>query len=159
MGKKMIRPLFTSLLLLSSLYASPERIYAEMAAYACEPTVEDEMGPLYVRGAQERNQIGTGYLLLGTVRSAADCTPITGAIIEVWMAGPQGHYGDDWRATLFSAGNGSYYFHSHVPPNYGTGRAHIHIKVSSDGYKTLITQHYPAENAGEGMFDLVLVPD
>ncbi len=48
---------------------------------------------------------------------------------------------------------------SHAPPNYGTGRPHIHIKVSSDGYKTLITQHYPAENAGEGMFNLVLVPN
>ncbi len=155
----MIRPLFTSLLLLSSLCANPEAINAEMPVYACEPTVEDEMGPLYVQGAPERNQIGTGYLLMGTTRSAADCKPVANARIEVWMAGPEGHYGDDWRATLFSSGNGRYYFRSHAPPNYGTGRPHIHIKVSRDGYKTLITQHYPAENAGEGMFNLVLVPN
>ncbi len=117
------------------------------------------MGPLYVEGAPERNQVGSGYLLMGTVKSAADCLPIAGAIIEIWMVGPQGHYGDDWRATLFSAGNGGYYFLSHVPPNYGTGRPHIHIKVSRDGYKTLITQHYPAENAGECKFNLVFVPN
>ena len=154
----MLRPLFISLLLLASLCANPEAINAEMSAYACEPTAEDEMGPLYVPGAPERNQIGTGYLLMGRVKSAADCTPIAGAMIEVWMVGPQGHYGDDWRATLFSAGNGGYYLRSHVPPGYGTGRAHIHIKVSSAGYQTLITQHYPVNDAGEGIFDLVLVP-
>ncbi len=31
------------------------------------------MGPLYVQGAPERNQVGSGYLLMGTVKSAADC--------------------------------------------------------------------------------------
>ena len=158
MKQTMQHLLFTSLILLFSLSANPEAMSAEMPAYACEPTAEDEMGPLYVQGAPERNQIGTGYLLMGRVKSAADCTPIAGAMIEIWMAGPHGHYGDDWRATLFSDGNGSYYLQSHVPPNYGTGRAHIHVKVSSDGYKTLITQHYPAKNAGEAMFDLTLVP-
>ena len=117
------------------------------------------MGPLYVQGAPERNQIGTGYLLMGTVKSATDCKPVANARIEIWMAGPQGHYGDDWRAILFSAGNGGYYFRSHVPPDYGAGRPHIHVMVSGDGYKTLITQHYPVENAGEAVFDLVLVPN
>ena len=153
----MLRRLFI-FMLLTGLCANSEVISAEMPAYACQPTAEDEMGPLYVQGAPERNQIGAGYLLMGTVRSAADCMPIAGARIEVWMAGPQGHYGDDWRATLFSAGNGSYYLLSHVPPNYGTGRPHVHIKVSSGGYTTLITQHYPDKDAGEGIFDLTLVP-
>lgn len=154
----MIRPLFRCLILLSSLCMSPQDIHAERPAYACEPTAEDEMGPLYVQGAPERNQIGTGYLLMGRVKSAADCMPIGGAMIEVWTAGPQGRYGDDWRATLYSAGHGGYYLLSHVPPRYGTGRAHIHIKVSGAGYQTLITQHYPAKDAGEGIFDLVLIP-
>jgi len=121
--------------------------------------MEDETGPLYLPDAVTRNEVGAGYLMMGTVKSAADCKPVANARIEVWMAGPQGHYGDDWRATLFSDGNGRYYFRSHAPPNYGTGRPHIHIKVSSDGYKTLITQHYPAENAGEIMFNLVLIPN
>lgn len=154
----MLRPVFTSLILLAGLCANPEAINAEMPAYPCEPTAEDEMGPLYVQGAPIRNQIGTSYLLMGTVKSAADCTPLAGAKVEVWMAGPQGQYGDDWRATLFSAGNGGYYLRSHIPPGYGTGRAHIHIKVSKAGYKTLVTQHYPTKEAGEALFDLVLVP-
>lgn len=128
------------------------------SAYLCQPTVEDEMGPLYRPHAAVRNAVGEGYLLMGTVRSAQDCKPLTKAKIEIWLAGPAGHYGDDWRATLFSAGNGSYYFRSHVPPHYGTGRPHIHLMVTAAGYETLVTQHYPLQNAGEAVFDLVLEP-
>ena len=154
----MPRLLFLFLILLAILCTDQVAIHAEMRAYACQPTAEDEMGPLYVQGVPERNRIGTGYLLMGTVISAADCAPLAGAMIEVWMAGPHGHYGDDWRATLFSSGNGGYYLRSHMPPGYGTGRAHIHVKVSAAGYRTLITQHYPAKDAGEAVFDLILVP-
>ena len=127
-------------------------------AYLCQPTPEDELGPLYRPHAAVRNAVGEGYLLIGTVKSALDCAPLAEARIEIWLAGPEGRYGDDWRATLYSAENGSYYFQSHMPPNYGTGQPHIHLKVSSQGHKTLITQHYPLPNAGKALFDLVLEP-
>lgn len=126
--------------------------------YECEPTPGDEMGPFYQPGAVLRNSVGTGYLLFGSLKSAQDCSLIPNARIEVWMAGPGGDYGDEWRATLFSSVNGAYYFQSHEPPSYGTGRAHIHIKVTSEGFEPLVTQHYPARGAGEGIFDLTLVP-
>lgn len=126
--------------------------------YTCLPTPEDEMGPLYKPGASVRNSVGEGYLLFGTVKSAIDCIVIPEAKIEIWMAGPNGIYGDAWRATLFSAENGTYYFTSHVPPGYGTGRAHLHVKVTAEGFQELVTQHYPAKGAGEAQFDLVLVP-
>jgi protocatechuate 3,4-dioxygenase beta subunit len=141
-----------------SLFCATATASAVAEDYRCKPTAEDELGPLYRPHASVRNKIGTGYLLMGTVKSAKDCTPLPGAKIEVWMAGPQGHYGDEWRASLFSSDNGGYYLESHTPPNYGTGRAHIHIKVSREGYLPLTTQHYPSQNAGEAMFDLVLVP-
>ncbi len=124
----------------------------------CQPTLEDELGPLYRAGAPMRNSVGTGYLLFGAVKSARDCEPISGAKIEIWLAGPQGVYGDQWRATLLSSEKGAFHFTSHVPPDYGTGRAHIHLKVTADGYSDLITQHYPVKGAGEAIFDLVLEP-
>jgi len=129
------------------------------AAFLCTPTPEDELGPLYHPGSAVRNSIGTGYLLFGHVRSAGDCRVIPKARIEIWMAGPDGVYGDDWRATLFSADDGSYYFQSHRPPGYGAGRPHIHVKVSAANFATLVTQHYPIEGAGEALMDLVLVPE
>ena len=149
--------LLKSLVYISLFCATATAAVAEESDQ-CKPTAADEQGPLYRPHATLRNEIGTGYLLMGKVKSAKDCTALSGAKIEVWMAGPQGHYGDEWRATLFSSDNGGYYLQSHTPPNYGTGRAHIHIKVSMEGYNPLTTQHYPTKNAGEGMFDLVLGP-
>lgn len=131
---------------------------ANHQAYRCVATPEKELGPLYQEGAPARNIVGEGYLLFGTVKSATDCGEIPSARIEVWMAGPQGLYGEDWRATLFSNDKGAYYFQSHSPPDYGTGRPHIHIKVRADGFQTLTTQHYPDKDAGDALFDLILVP-
>jgi protocatechuate 3,4-dioxygenase beta subunit len=126
--------------------------------FRCEPTPEDEMGPFYRPDAAYRSSIGTGYLLFGTVKSARDCSPIANARIEFWMTGPQGRYGDDWRATVFSTAAGTYHFMSHAPTDYGSRQPHIHIRVSADGFATLVTQHYPAKDAGEALFDLVLIP-
>lgn len=125
---------------------------------SCHPTPEDELGPLYQPDAPVRNVVGSGYRLFGSIQSVVGCTPISNARIEIWMAGPDGHYGENWRATLFSDANGRYHFQSHTPPDYGTGRPHIHIKVSAAGYTPLVTQHYPRPGAGEALFDLVIRP-
>jgi protocatechuate 3,4-dioxygenase beta subunit len=125
---------------------------------ACTPTAEDEMGPFYKPGAPYRHSVGTGYLLFGTVKSAVDCRPVHAALIELWMTGPEGQYGDEWWASLFSAENGTYYFTSHAATEFGSRLPHIHIRVTAEGFKPLVTQHYPVKGAGEGHFDLVLTP-
>lgn len=127
-------------------------------AFQCQPTPEDEMGPFYRPGAVYRNSVGIGYLLFGTVKSAKNCRPIARARLELWTTGPDGLYGDDWRATLLSADNGTYYFSSHAPPDFGNRRAHIHIRVTAEGFTPLVTQHYVEKNAGEALFDLILIP-
>jgi protocatechuate 3,4-dioxygenase beta subunit len=92
------------------------------------------------------------------VKSAENCAPIAGARIELWLAGPDGHYDDDHRATMFPNESGQYRFESNIPPGYAGRPPHIHIRVSADGFQTLATQHYPAKGQTEGYFDLVLVP-
>ena len=74
------------------------------------------------------------------------------------MTGPHGQYGDNWRATLFSDDNGRYFFESHPATEFGNRLPHIHIKATAAGFVPLVTQHYPAKNAGIGQFDLVLAP-
>lgn len=147
-----------SVFLLAWVLAGPVPLASAAPVYQCQPTPEDELGPLYKPDAPVRNSVGEGYLLIGKVKSATDCATIKDAKIEIWLAGPAGIYGEAWRATLYSAANGSYHFTSHVPPGYGTGRPHIHIKVSAPGHQTLITQHYPIKDAGIGQLDLVLIP-
>jgi protocatechuate 3,4-dioxygenase beta subunit len=115
------------------------------------------MGPFYKPNAPVRSSVGEGHILRGVVRSSADCSPIAGAQIELWMANPNGQYDDDHRATMFTDEVGVYQFESEFPTPY-TGRPpHIHIRVSAEGFQTLVTQYYPDDGQTEGTFDLVLI--
>ena len=149
-------PTMLSLLLLTLASSLPA--IGASRPHECAPTRPDAQGPFYREGAPVRSTLGEGYLLMGEVRSAADCSPIAGAGIEIWMTGPDGRYDDRWRATTFSRDDGRYYFQSHFPGPYGSRPPHIHMIVNAPGFKELVTQHYPEQGAGEGVFDLVLIP-
>jgi protocatechuate 3,4-dioxygenase beta subunit len=125
---------------------------------ACHPTPQDALGPFYKPNAPMRSSVGKGYVLTGTVRSSKDCSAIEGARIEFWLADPNGRYDDDHRATLLSEKSGGYRFESNFPPPYSGRPSHVHIRVSAQGYKTLVTQHYPAQGRTGGDFDLILTP-
>jgi protocatechuate 3,4-dioxygenase beta subunit len=128
------------------------------ATASCAPTPSDALGPFYKPNAPARTSVGKGYVLKGVVRSSVDCSPIQGARLEFWLAGPDGRYDDDHRATLLSDHSGAYRFESNFPPAYSGRPPHVHIRATADGFKTLVTQHYPAPGQVEAAFDLVLVP-
>ena len=128
-----------------------------LAAPACPPTSGDMLGPFYEPNAPVRSKVGTGHVLRGTVRSAADCRAIPGARVELWLAGPDG-YDDAHRATVIADAEGAYRFESERPRPYERRPPHIHVRVAHPGYRTLVTQHYPQPGRDEAMFDLVLVP-
>ncbi len=130
----------------------------QMDQWRCEPTPEDSLGPFYEPGAPVRSSVGTGYELRGEVKSARDCSAISNARIELWLAGPDGEYDDDHRAVVLSDEYGRYSFESNVPPPYSFRPPHIHIRVTSPGYEDLVTQHYPERGAREATFELVLAP-
>lgn len=148
--------LCTGLLSGESLAEAPERKPAAEGRSACKPTPSDSLGPFYEPNAPLRTSVGEGYVLTGEVRSAPDCSPIPGARIELWLAGPDGKYDDAHRATIISGQTGEYRFASNFPPKYTNRPPHIHIRVSAEGYKTLVTQHYPKAAGKQGAFDLVL---
>lgn len=126
--------------------------------YPCDPTPPDLLGPFYTPNAPERSLVGSGYLLTGQVKSALTCAPISEAKIEVWMAGPDGRYGDQWRATFFSLQDGTYRFSSPFPGSYGNRPPHIHLIVNAPGFQKLTTQHYSPLGAKDSVFDLILIP-
>lgn len=126
------------------------------AAGKCTPTPWDEIGPFYRPNAPLRSKVGRGYVLEGTVRSAATCRPIPGARIEFWQAGPDGQYSDAWRATIVTDRRGRYRLETSLPPTYARRPAHIHILVDMRGYAGLITQHYPRAGQQRATFDLVI---
>jgi protocatechuate 3,4-dioxygenase beta subunit len=126
--------------------------------WKCPPTKEDALGPFYQPNAPVRAGVGHGYALQGVVKSAQDCAPLAGAKIEFWLAGPSGDNDDAHRATVLADKSGAYRFESNFPPRYSFRPPHIHIKVTTPGFRTLVTQHYPKEGQKQGTFDLVLVP-
>ncbi len=157
----------TILIFIIAMAVSPNSLSAEntplMAlqneeAFKCSPTPPDAKGPFYKPGAPLRDSVGSGYVLKGSVMSAHDCSPIKGAQIEIWMAGPDGEYSDAYRAILLSDNLGNYRFESHFPPAYFGRPPHHHLRVAVPGFKTLITQHYPQSESQGGVFDLVLIP-
>ena len=156
-GRAVCRALFAGIMLVALAF-SPGWSMAESVEPPCRPTPPDSLGPFYKSGAPMRETVGSGYRLTGIVRSASGCHPIPQARIELWMAGPDGDYDDAFRATVMSQKDGTYHFESHYPPKYFGRPPHIHIRVSVDGFQTLITQHYPAAGAQQGNFDLVLLP-
>ena len=128
-----------------------------LLAATCEPTRPDALGPFYEPNAPERSRVGEGYVLSGVVRSS-QCLAIAAARIEFWLAGPDGRYDDEHRATLISDSSGAYTFQSNSPPAYSNRPPHIHVRVSAPGYDLLVTQHYPVKGSTQGFMDLVLLP-
>lgn len=130
--------------------------YSAATTWKCAPTPQDEIGPFYRPNAPLRSKIGTGYVLKGTVRSAATCRPIPGARIEFWQAGPDGNYRDAYRATIVTDRRGRYRLTTSFPPPYARRPPHIHILVDMRGYAGLITQHYPRAGQRQTTFDLTM---
>jgi hypothetical protein len=141
-----------------SILSFPYATGREAFAASCTPTAEDMMGPFYKPDAPVRESVGKGYTLRGVVRSSSDCAPLPGATIEFWLAGPVHEYDDAHRATVIADQAGAYRFESNLPQPIEGRPPHIHLRVSAKGYKTLVTQHYPATGSIEAVFDVVLVP-
>ena len=127
-------------------------------AATCQPTEHDMLGPFYKSDAPIRSAVGKGYTMTGMVKSSLDCSTIKGAKLEFWLVNSEGTYDDEHRATVFSDAKGSYRFESNMPKPYSGRPPHIHIRVSAEGHKTLVTQHYPEKGKTRSVFDLVLVP-
>jgi catechol 1,2-dioxygenase len=141
------------LLALAALSCAPPASAAD-----CRPTPSDALGPFYVPGAPVRSSVGKGYVLTGTVRSSRGCGPLAGARVEVWLTGPDG-YDAAHRATVVADAEGHYAFESARPPPYERRPPHLHLRVAHPGFRTLVTQHYPAAGQAAATFDLVLAPE
>ena len=153
-----MRRFFSAALVLALCLLYPGTYGNGLSAATCEPTGSDALGPFYKPNAPIRSSVGTGYVLRGVVRTAKDCSPVAGAMVELWLAGPNGEYDDAHRATIIADASGAYRFESNIPQPYYGRPPHIHLRVSAKGFSTLVTQHYPATSTKEAVFDTVLVP-
>jgi catechol 1,2-dioxygenase len=110
---------------------------------------------------------GTPLLFQGQVTDT-DGTPLAGAKVEIWHADDEGYYSQfapgipEWnlRGTVTCDGEGRFWIHTlrpapyQIPTDGSCGKlisaagwhawrpAHVHLKVSADGYQLVTTQLY-----------------
>ncbi len=157
------------------------------------PTPSDIEGPFYLAGAEEKPDGVIGrpqdydqrvdLVVQGQVLST-DGTPLVGVILDIWQADPKGVYdehGFKLRGKVVTDGKGCYKFRTVIPGDYQIAEtppefrcAHIHVKVTADGFKPLTTQlYFPDDKYNttdrwfdprrviqhpDGVFDFILEP-
>ncbi len=130
-----------------------------MAIMACDETTKDYygVGPFYTENPPNlptgqlatSTEAGTRMIISGRVMNL-DCTEaIADAIVDVWHANDAGDYdntGYNLRGKVLTNSQGFYSFETIKPGKYLNGSkyrpAHIHFKITSPGYDTLVTQLY-----------------
>ena len=134
-------------------------------ASSCRSTEDNPAGPFYIPGApfQSRlapeNQPGERLRISGRVLAGPGCTPLAGAVVDVWHASAEGfYYGLEatralkpeeylLRGRVKTGKDGRYSFDTIMPGNYKvtetwTRPRHIHYIVSHPKAKSLTTQLY-----------------
>ncbi len=121
----------------------------------CEETEDNILGPFYKTGAPERSNLvttgvdGGDQLRISGRVLGTSCAPLAGALVDVWQANAEGSYdntGYTLRGQFHAAADGKYQLDTIIPGRYLNGAtyrpAHIHVRVSADGYPMLTTQLY-----------------
>jgi len=105
------------------------------------------------------NAGGEPIILAGRVLTP-DCKPIVDARVDIWHTDAKGNY--DMTKAYTSRGyaltdsEGHFQFETILPAIYTGRTAHIHVKITPPGGKTLTTQLYfpnEATNRGDAIFD------
>lgn len=112
------------------------------------PTEDIGPGPFYKAGAPERHSLreagmaGEPLRVTGKVLDTRG-RPLPGARIEMWHVDQKGEYdnaGFRLRGQVACASNGEYWFETIQPVAYSSRCAHIHVRVTAAGAKTLTTE-------------------
>jgi protocatechuate 3,4-dioxygenase beta subunit len=142
-------------------------------ARACRAAVAADEGPFYpVDPFPETDNLLSGDDVPGQVLYLAgrvlrpDCSPASGAVVEIWQCDAGGQYnhprapknkplerGFRYFAKVRAGADGAFTFRTLRPPAYEVGglrRApHIHIRVKATGASTLTTEMYFKDGADE----------
>jgi protocatechuate 3,4-dioxygenase beta subunit len=103
------------------------------------------------------------HMLIGGFVIDAACTPVTGALVQIWHADDAGRYdnrGHRLRGHQLTDARGAWAFSTIIPTAYRSRTPHYHFKVQRPGGRLLTTQlNFPDEprNRRDREFDPRLV--
>ena len=147
----------------------PPGTLASVLANNCVLTPSELEGPFYkpfniMRRNMTEGQPGFPTSMFIRVVRASDCSPIQGAIVDVWHAEHLGTYsgflgqgtqGETWlRAVQVTDANGLVNFETVFPGWYPARVPHLHVKVFPTTTTELTTQLYFPNNASDKILEL-----
>jgi len=149
--------------------ASAPALEPAVLASACTLTPAAVQGPFWVNPAFVRRDITEGQsgllleLVFKVVRQS-DCSPIVGAVVDVWQANFRGRYsgfasegtaGRTWLRGIQTTGpNGIVHFVTVLPGWYPGRTAHLHLKINPTTTQDVTTQLYFQPEITESVFGL-----
>ena len=148
-----LRPMRRSLLLYAVILIAAA---GGIAGAQCKATQGAALDDGYTPTAPKRASVGSGLVVTGIVKSSYDCSPISGATIEYWLAGPDG-YTEKLRGTVVTDKTGHYRFQCPFPFSHGFS-PHIHMNVAEDAFLPIQTEFFPTPGSAAGACDIVLDP-
>lgn len=122
------------------------------------PTKAQTEGPYFTPGTPLKRDFaadapGGKRLTIGGFVFDTACTPMAGALVELWHADDQGRYdnqGFRLRGHQLADGEGRWWFDTIVPALYPGRARHYHLKVQRPGGALLTTQlYFPGEAAND----------
>lgn len=123
----------------------------------CTVTPSNPLGPFHRADAPFRSSLnvadapGRPLRVTGWVLRAPDCSPVPGAVLDVWQADGEGRYDNDssaygLRGRVQADESGHYVFDTVMPGAYPGRPRHIHVRVLVHGQRALTTQIYFPED-------------
>jgi len=154
----------------SSAYAAPAPgLESQVLSSSCTLTPAAVQGPFYLNQALLRRDITEGQLgltlelLLKVVRQS-DCSPIAGAVVDVWQTSYRGKYsgfasegtaGQTFlRGVQITPSSGIVRFQTIVPGWYPGRTAHLHVKIHPTPTTVLTSQLYFLPEVTETVYGL-----
>ena len=147
---------------------SPREVAAVLRP-TCVLTPSESEGPFYraynlMRRDITEGQPGLPTIMYVRVVRASDCTPIQGAVVDVWQAEHLGTYsgfqgqgtgGERWlRGVQITGANGLVRFDTIFPGWYPGRVPHVHMKVFPTMTTELTTQTYYPNSLSDEVFKL-----
>ncbi len=106
----------------------------------------------------ERNVTGDEHVLMGTVRDAEMCEPLSNVTVMFDMTNHDGVYDGTQQGTVYTDIDGKFTIYSNRPGAYGDGNPHIHLYIGSNGYTSITVGYDVMSDVTNGNIEITLTP-
>jgi hypothetical protein len=125
---------------------------------SCDATESNPGGTNnYIPDAPPRDSLGSGFVITGVVRAAADCAPLEGVRVQIWLATQTGGERDN-RASVRTGADGRYRIET-APTIPQFGEPNIHVGYDDGDYREVFIRRVVDLDDERAVVNLTLARD